>query len=368
MERIESAYNLKREGKVTIRLSSADVFIKGTDGDQVKVVMIKRRPESIIPLIEATEEELIIKSGGKRTSGEFHEEPDKGLGQGLWETIWDAVSSGLKEVGINLSLEFDQRIKDEADLEISLPQGITLDFFTLSGDLTVQDWKGELYFRSASGDCRLRNIKGRAKMRSSSGDIRVEGFEGPLSVNTTSGDIDMEEIKGDLKCETLSGDMELGKIRGNGNFSLVSGDLRLEEMEGQLQASTTSGDLQIRALSSSSLKVSTVSGDLSLSLVPVSGGKYELHSTSGDISLRVPENAQFEIKVATISGSFFSNLPLTSERFSEETLNEGKGAGPVWLERGWIRIGHKFTAVLNNRDAVLEIKTISGDINLRPLS
>ncbi|MGB9552848.1 MAG: DUF4097 family beta strand repeat-containing protein, partial [bacterium] len=221
MERIESTYSLKKEGKVTVRLSSADVFIKGTDGDQVKVAMIKRRPESAIPLIEATEEELIIKSGDKRTSGEFRREPNKGLGQGLWETIWDTVSSGLKEVGINLSLE-----KDEVDLELSLPRGIILDFFTVSGDLAVQDWEGELYFRSASGDCRLRNIKGRAKMRSSSGDIRVEGFEGPLSVNTTSGDIDMEEIKGDLKCETLSGDMELGRIQGNGNFSLISGDLR----------------------------------------------------------------------------------------------------------------------------------------------
>jgi len=367
MEKIESTYSLKRGGKVTIRLCSADVFVRGTDEDQVRVIMIKHRPESSIPLIEASEKELIIRSGSKTTE-EIHKEADRGLGQSLWETIWDAVSSSLKEVGISLSLEFDQRIKDEVDLEIDLPRGLILDLFTVSGDLSAQDWEGELYFRSASGDCRLRNIKGQAKTRTSSGDVRVESFEGPLSVSTTSGDVEIEEVKGDLKCETLSGDLELGKIKGNGNFSLISGDLHLEEIEGQLQASTTSGDLQVRALNAASLKLSTVSGDLSLTLIPVSGGKYELHTTSGDISLRVPESARLEIKVATISGSFFSNLPLTSEQVSEETLNKVKGAGPIWLEKDWIRIGHKFTAVLNARDAVLEIKTVSGDINLRSLS
>ncbi|MGB9834447.1 MAG: DUF4097 family beta strand repeat-containing protein [bacterium] len=368
MDKIESAYSLKKGGRVTIRLSSADVFIKGTDEERAKVVIIKRRPESVVPVIEASQEELVIRSGTKKITEESKKEPDRSPGRELWETIWGAVSSSLKEVGISLSVEFDQKIRDEVDLEITLPKGLILDFYTISGDLTVQEWEGELYFRSTSGDCKLREIKGQGRLRTSSGDIRVEGFEGPLNINTTSGDINLEGAKGDLKCETVSGDVELGKTKGNGSFSLISGDLRVEEIEGQLQASTTSGDLQARVLNAPFVKVSTVSGDLSLAIVPISGGKYELATTSGDINLRVPPSARLEVKVATLSGSFFSNLPLTSERVFEETLNEGKKAGPVWLEKDWIRIGHKFTGVLNERDAVLEIKTISGDITLRPLS
>ncbi len=368
MDRIESAYSLKKGGRVTIRLSSADVFIKGAEEEGAKVVIIKRRPESIVPVIEIKEQELIIRSGTKKLGEESRKEFDKSPGQGIWETIWDAVSSGLKEAGINLSVEFDQKIKDEVDLEITLPKGVILDFYTISGDLTVQDWEGELYFRSTSGDCKLRQVKGQGRLRTSSGDIRVERFEGPLTINTTSGDINLEEVKGELKCETISGDMELGRTKGSGSFSLISGDLRVEEIEGQFQASTTSGDLQAKVLNAPFLKVSTVSGDLSLAIVPISGGKYELQTTSGDINLKVPASSKLEIKVATISGSFFSNLPLTSEQVSEETLNEGKKAGPVWLEKDWIKIGHKFTGVLNERDAVLEIKTISGDITLRSLS
>lgn len=368
MDKIESVYSLKKGGRVVIRLSSADVFIRGVEGEEVKLVVLKRKPDSVLPIIELSEDELLIRSGGKKAGEEWDRKAERGLGKEIWETIWGAVSSSLREVGISLSVDLEQRTKDEVDLEIFLPRGLILDFLTASGDLSIQDWEGEVYFRSSSGDCKLRNIKGEGKMRTSSGDVRVEGFEGPLSINSTSGDVNLDEIKGELKVETVSGDVELGKVKGDGNFSLISGDLRIEEIEGELKASTTSGDLQGKVLNAPSLKVSTVSGDLSLSLIPVSGGKYELATTSGDINLRVPPNARLEVKVATLSGSFFSNLPLTSERVFEEKIDEGKKTGPIWLEKDWIRVGHKFTGVLNEKDALLEIKTISGDITLRPLS
>lgn len=368
MDKIESVYNLKKGGRVAIRLSSADVYIKGADGDQVKVIILKRKPESIIPIMESSEDELLIRSGEKKAGEEWESKADRSLGRDLWDTIWGAVSSSLREVGISLSVDIEKRVKDEVDLEILLPRGMILDFLTASGDLTVQDWEGEILFRSSSGDCKLRNVKGEGKIRTSSGDVRVLDFEGPLSINSTSGDINLDEIKGELKVETVSGDVELGKVKGDGSFSLISGDLRIEEIEGELKASTTSGDLQGKVLNAPSLKASTVSGDLSLSLIPVSGGKYELATTSGDINLRVPPTARLEVKVATLSGNFFSNLPLTSERVFEEKIDEGKKTGPIWLEKDWIRVGHKFTGVLNEKDALLEIKTISGDITLRPLS
>ncbi|MCR4428027.1 MAG: DUF4097 domain-containing protein [Caldiserica bacterium] len=368
MDRIESVFSLKRGARVAIRLSSADVFIKGAEGDQARVIVLKRKPESILPVIEASEDELLIRSGEKKAGEEWDSKADRNLGRDLWDTIWGAVSSSLREVGISLSVDIEKRVKDEVDLEILLPRGTILDFLTASGDLTVQDWEGEILFRSSSGDCKLRNVKGEGKMRTSSGDVRVEDFEGPLSINSTSGDVNLDEIKGELRVETVSGDVTLGKVKGDGSFSLISGDLRVEEIEGQLKASTTSGDLQAKVINSPSLKVSTVSGDLSLSLIPVSGGKYELATTSGDIILRVPPSARMEVKIATLSGSFFSNLNLSSEKVFEEKIDEGQKSGPIWLEKDWIRVGHKFTGVLNEKDAMLEIKTISGDITLRPLS
>jgi len=366
MERIESTYSLKKGGRIAIRLSSADVFIRGTEEELVKVAILKRKPDALVPIIEATDQGIYIRSGLKGAREEVTRNSEKGPGREFWETIRDAVFSGLREVGVNVSIDFEGT-REEADLEITLPKGVIVDFYTASGDFTMEDWEGELFFRSASGDCRLRNVKGEARLRTGSGDIRVEKFEGPLTVNATSGDINLEDLAGNLKCETISGDIELGKTKGNGTFTSISGDLRVEEIEGELRASTTSGDLRASVRNAPYLKVTTVSGDLSLSLYPVPGGKYELATTSGDLNLRVPSNAKLEVRVATLSGSFFSNLPLSSEQVFEEVLKEDKKAGPVWLEKDWVRIGHKFTGVLNEKSGLLEIKTIAGDITLRSL-
>ena len=368
MEKIEKAFDLKKTGRVLIHVTSADIKIRGGDEEQARVSILRRHEDSSVPSLQSSPEELKIMSGEKEFAFEGFKEEEGGersfsesgdLGSFIRETV-RASLRGLQR-GISAISG------SEGDLEIILPKGVALEVVTSSGNLFLEDWQGKLDYRTYSGDLHLRDCAGEARLRSSSGDLYLEGFKGPLTLNSTSGDINLRLFNGEIHVETISGDVNLERGEGSALISSVSGDISLEMEGGELSASTTSGDLRANLKDCPALKVSTVSGDLGVSLLPKEGGQYFLQTTSGDLRLRVPRDARLEVKVATLTGDFSTDLPLLHEQASEEKLNGSHIVGLPWLEKGWVRVGHKFSGVLNAKSGVLELKTVSGDISLRSL-
>ena len=362
MDRLEYTYTLDPEGRVRIAMSSADMEIVGGTGPEVRLVVIRRHSEVIVPEVFARPEEVMIASGANR-AGEQHdseEEKHKGdLGTVIRESILRSVRDGLRKSLSRISGE-------EADLELTIPRGATLEIHTASGDLRLGDWEGRLNHHASSGDVRIRQVKGEASIRTTSGGLEIERYQGKLKVGTTSGDVRLEEVEGDVRLETISGDAELECFKGSQEIQTVSGDLTLRRGEGEVAASTTSGDLSGDLRQCPRLKASTVSGDLRMELEPLSGGSYEVHTTSGDVRLRIPRDSKLEVRFATLSGDVSCRLPLRGEHASEETLS-AEGVGLNWLEKGWVRVGHRFSGVLNAKEGLLEIKTLSGDITLDAL-
>jgi len=309
MKRVKKSVPLKKGEKLVLELTACDLSIKGKEEEGLELTIIKRREESLEPVIEQSPGIVKIETQRLRALSPF---------------------------------------KEDFDLEIGLPKGTHLEIITASGDLTLTDWEGELAFRSSSGD------------------IEMLRFSGKAQVKTVSGDFHSEEVNSELNCETISGDVRISGGKGKVKISTVSGDIQVTRLEGDLQASTTSGDQSWELIACSTCKLSTVSGDLWGSLHPIKGGNYSLSTTSGDLSLRVPPEAKLEVRIATLSGSIKSDLPLLREEAFEEPL-KAEGSDFPWLFKGWVKVGRKLRGILNQPEGLLELKTISGDISLRSL-
>jgi lia operon protein LiaG len=155
--------------------------------------------------------------------------------------------------------------------------------------LIPQNYRNGLSFSTVSGDITLP------------GDAQFS----QLSVKTVSGDIKGADSEyGPVKVVSVSGDAE---------FSRVS--------SANVEFSTTSGNLDYSGILDS-LTVKTISGDLSISLDALTG-PITSNTTSGDLTLRLPESASAAVAYSSASGTFSSELPMASSE--PTTANSRKG-------------------------------------------
>ena len=192
---------------------------------------------------------------------------------------------------------------------------------------------GEASVSTSSGDVAFRSgVEGALTVSATSGEVEVSGVSlGSLSISAASGDIRLKGVDaGDLSLSAVSGDIALKEatLSGEGRLNTSSGDLRLENVScaslalesssgtkyltdvlvsGELRSESTSGDLTLLRCDAASLYLRATSGEVRGSLrtekvfftdtssgsvkVPqsMSGGKCEIHTTSGDIKLTVGE-------------------------------------------------------------------------------
>lgn len=171
-----------------------------------------------------------------------------------------------------------------------------------------------------------------------SADVSVAGLVAERAeIDTTSGEIVLDDVTllKSAKLDSTSGDIR-GKFCGSfAEFSAdtVSGkmELALEGAE-KISLDTTSGSINLAAeIAPDTLSVDTVSGDVKLKLP--GAGKIDLDSTSGDIRLTaqsapdalsvdtvsgdvvlcLPENADFTVRMDSVSGRVESELTMKKD-------------------------------------------------------
>ena len=188
----------------------------------------------------------------------------------------------------------------------------------------------------------------RLELKSVSGDITTHGVAGELEAGAVSGDIDVSDATGRVELTSVSGDITADRVSGEVRVDAVSGDVTISNVTGTLEVETVSGEMSIETAKVSSLRSETVSGELTYdgSLDPA--GRYEFHSQSGDIRLRIPSSAGGNVRVETFSGSVDSDFPMTMQ-----PGDHGMGEHPKRLEFTFGKGGSRITA-----------ETFSGDINI----
>lgn len=151
----------------------------------------------------------------------------------------------------------------------------------------------ELEARTKAADVRVTGALATAFVKSVSGDLSVEEVRGDARLHTTSGDVVLDTAGGGVELNTISGDARVGRAHGPVNANLISGDLYVREAHGPLTANTVSGDQDIRA---------------------VRAGEVALHSVSGDVRVGIARGSRVWLDVKSISGDTMSELDVSDEQ------------------------------------------------------
>ncbi len=142
---------------------------------------------------------------------------------------------------------------------------------------------------------------------SASGGIRLDDLKlATVNVATASGDIDFKrtEVTAAANLKSVSGDIEADSIRGAVNARAVSGDIELDNcLGGELRAETVSGDLEMSRFDGTA-SARSVSGDIEVRPASAEGWKFQIRSTSGDITNKLSDtaNATKFINLSSTSG------------------------------------------------------------------
>lgn len=180
----------------------------------------------------------------------------------------------------------------------------------------------DLEVETVSADISVSGMASRElELESVSGDIVANGAPQRGSVSSVSGDIRLAMNSASLKVETVSGQLTAqGRLNGEVALESVSGDVRLNTL-GQ----------RVRKLSAS-----TVSGDLDVSLGLVEDGEIRMESVSGDLLLRVPADLSAQVSGESFSGDLAApGAKIRKEEFgpgSSFRARYGSGKGDIRLQ------------------------------------
>jgi hypothetical protein len=126
----------------------------------------------------------------------------------------------------------------------------------------------------------------------------VCGLSSGAAVKGVSGEITLDGVTGDVLADTISGALEGRDVDGSVRFKSVSGDLTLANGSlTELQADNVNGQIaaDISLAASGAMRVSTISGDVTLRLPADSDTRVRLHSTAGYV------RSEFDSLRATMS-------------------------------------------------------------------
>jgi Putative adhesin len=169
--------------------------------------------------------------------------------------------------------------------------------------------------------------------------------ETAVNAQTVSGDLDLNGTRGPARVESVSGDVNIADVQGPMRLKSVSGDVQCTDYVGAVEGSSVSGDVDIRGRVRA-CELHTVSGDISVDLEPEAGGREcRLKTISGDV------------EVGLLSSSCVCDYHTASGDLECEE--------PARI----IREGRKDrTIIIGDGRSHLTVKTVSGDLTIKPAS
>jgi lia operon protein LiaG len=162
-----------------------------------------------------------------------------------------------------------------------------------------------------------------------SGNIRIADHAfAALTLSTTSGDAQAGTVSAqDFSMKTTSGDLTVENAASRrSEISTVSGDVRVKSLKGDATLHTNSGTVNV-----------------GFAAVP---GRIEASSTSGDVLLRFPADAQFVLDARSTSGDITCRFPIT--------ISSGSTGGGR----------HALAGAVGTGTGQVSVRTVSGDVRI----
>lgn len=225
-----------------------------------------------------------------------------------------------------LTLEVEQKIKNHIGFSFSsprflvyVPHGVDeIRVETHSADISIHDCDAlDIKLAAKSGDINVEDCRGNLWINSQSGDIHIEPEEAEkIVLQTSSGDIEVEvEEVGSLSAKSTSGDIEVKTDDCSELFlTSTSGDIEFEGNAAQIKISSTSGDIELENIQTELIWIETVSGDVNIELSDCNGLEGTTTTCSGNIKIDLDEvvfknegsfkwkDGDTEVAIKTVSG------------------------------------------------------------------
>lgn len=250
----------------------------------------------------------------------------------------DDYTPKMEQSGSRLGLEekFHARnTRGSSKWELTVPDGLEIEFSSGSGDLALSDLKGELDFNSGSGDA------------------NIDGFEGELKGNSGSGDFHLKNVKGEIKINSGSGDHHISDSELLAKANTGSGDVEVNDSKGGFKLNTGSGDVEAgRIALSEDGNFNTGSGDVEVVLTASLVKDISANSGSGDAVIDFNGNA-IEGKVIMTCKKRGGNIKAPFKFDKEEEIDQN---GEIYLKK---------TANLGSKDILIEVGTGTGTAEIK---
>lgn len=258
-----------------------------------------------------------------------------------------------------------ERVSDaqrvSADLEITVPRGVSVEARGRSGDYEVTDLAGDVEVNSDRADVRLTRIGGSARVNLRHGEIfRAVDMKGNVDLEGRGGDIELENIAGQvtingayggtlvfknlvkpLRFESQNTELQVQSLPGTINMDL--GDFTANNVIGPIRLVTKTRDIKIEDFTNS-LDLETERGDIDLQPNRMPLSKIEARSRAGTIDLTLPAKANFVLQASTEHGDAVNDFGPAIRKETEglsASLKGEVGSGPsihLTTERGSISV------------------------------
>lgn len=243
-----------------VKNANGNITLTAGDGDQIVIqstVVIDEQNKSKIQ--ELVEQSKVVVDQGK-------EMVITAEGHPYYKFLWES--------------------KARMDLVITVPRDLPLDM-----ELT-----------SSTGHIQAQQVLIRNEFRSTTvnGDISVSDLRGEIIVSTTTGDVHVFQSSGNVWMKSVNGSLKLTDHEGNAECKTTNGDVYVNGMTGNFVGETVHGDVEITEIDQN-VNLQTSNGDITIASSGV-GGDWKIQSTTGDISVSIPPDGDYELIANTVSG------------------------------------------------------------------
>ena len=266
---------------------------------------------------------------------------------------------------------------DNATVKVELKHTYDDDDYTPSfdqqGDVLVVKEKFHSKSSNGSADWKLTvpdNLS--IQFSTGSGDVEASDLALDLNATTGSGDFVFTGTTGEIECTTGSGGVELENVSGTINATSGSGGFRVKNAKGNLQLTSGSGNHRISE-SVAELKVTTGSGSINCTGITLEGAS-TFSTGSGTAEVALAASPKHDLSISSGSGNAVVNFggnEINGEIVMKASKKHGNIDAPFAFDKTE-ELSHSHNDVTIQKTAVkgtgkprISISTGSGDAVLK---
>ena len=171
---------------------------------------------------------------------------------------------------------------------------------------------------SAGGNIVIDSVA-KAAVSSVDNDVQLRNVTQEMEISSLSGNVAAEDSSGKISIKTFGGDVAAFRLHPN-------------DFSDPLKLVSTSGSIVIKDVTYKNIEAVSTNGELGIYNSLVRGGNYDFNTTNGAVTLQLPADFPFQIRVTmNADGNFQNDFPLkfstTSVPGQARLMTGANGAG-----------------------------------------